>query len=80
MDRNNTENYSAVARLRQQIEQEYEAARQGLTGLAQGRSQHTFITARMEHMGVYHVQLAALIGEQEAARMVYEILERSGTP
>ncbi len=74
MDRNNTENYSAVARLRQQIEQEYEAARQGLTGLAQGMSQHTFITARMEHMGVYHVQLAALVGEQEAARMVYEIL------
>ncbi len=76
MDRNNTENYSAVARLRQQIEQEYEAARQGLTGLAQGISQHAFITARMERMGVYHVQLADLIGEQEAARMVYEILER----
>jgi hypothetical protein len=41
---------SEVARLRQRIRMEYEAAVRGLCGLTQGTAQHAFITRRMEHM------------------------------
>ena len=37
-----------MAHLIQSIEAEYQAAQQGLIGLAQGMAHHQFITARME--------------------------------
>ena len=43
-------NKSEVARLMQRIDEEYEAAERGLSGLAQV-AQHEFITARMERIG-----------------------------
>lgn len=67
---------SEVARLLQQIEQEYEAAQRGLTGLAAGVSQHAFITARVENMGRCHKALTTLVGENQATKMVAETLER----
>jgi hypothetical protein len=69
------ENVSEVARLRQQIEVEYLAASQGLTGLACGTSQHSFITARMENLGACHEKLIALVGSQEAIQIMAEVLE-----
>ena len=39
---------SEIARLRQQIQLEYEAAQRGLSGLASGVARHDFIEARME--------------------------------
>lgn len=69
------ENRSEVARLRQRIAQEYEAARRGLTGLAYGTATHEFITRRMEQIGSCHETLKHLVGEQEATRMLAETLE-----
>ncbi len=55
--------HSEVARLLQQIQQEYEAAQRGLTGVASGSAQHAFITARMERMSALHDQLHDLVGD-----------------
>jgi len=71
---------SDVARLRQQIAQEYEAATRGLMGLAQGTAQHCFITARMERIADYHQTLIQLVGVQEATQMVSELSERTCDP
>lgn len=67
---------SEVARLLQQIEQEYQAAQYGLTGLAVGVSRHDFITARVENMNLCHKALTTLVGEEQATKMVAETLER----
>ncbi len=72
---NAPENRSEVARLRQRIAEEYEAAMCGLTGLASGTAKHKFITKRMEQMGACHETLKQLVGEQEATRMLAETLQ-----
>ncbi len=69
------EQRSEVARLLTQIGLEYEAARQGLSGLAAGTSQHTFITQKMENMGRCHQELQHLVGEVPAIAMIAEQLE-----
>ena len=69
------ESRSEVARLRQRIAQEYEAATRGLTGLAYGTARHEFITRRMEQIGSCHETLKRLVGEQEATRMLAETME-----
>lgn len=66
---------SDIARLRQRIAEEYEAATRGLTGFATGFAKHQFITQRMEHIGMYHETLQRLVGEQEATKIVAETLE-----
>lgn len=58
---------SEVARLKQQIQREYEAAQQALTGLSLGTARHAFIIARMENVQRAHEQLAALVRPEEAA-------------
>lgn len=68
------ENHSEIARLRQQIADEYVAATSGLTGLASGTATHKFITARMERMQACHAALKDLVGEQEASRMMNDTL------
>jgi hypothetical protein len=72
------ENQSEVARLRERLEREYQAAEWGLHGLAAGVSRHEFITAKMERMGECHQQLAQLIGTDEATRMLVEIIDGTG--
>jgi hypothetical protein len=63
---------SEVARIREQIEAEYEAAKNGLTGLAQyGR--HAFINARYRRIDALHRELADVVGEQEALTIVDDI-------
>ncbi len=65
---------SEVARLREQLATEYQAAKQGLSGLASGTAQHRFITHRMERMSLCHDELKKLVGEQEAAHILIETL------
>lgn len=72
------ENKSEVARLMRQIQMEYEAAQQGLSGLA-AVSRHDFITARMENIGEHHVALQQLIGEQKAIHFLAQVFEGKNT-
>jgi hypothetical protein len=62
--------HSEVARLLDQIREEYEAAMRGVSGLAQGTSRHSFITTRMENMGKLQTQLDELIGDNAIALVV----------
>lgn len=50
------ENKSEVARLRQQIQAEYQSAQQAISGFA-NVGKHEYITARMENMGKLHEEL-----------------------
>jgi hypothetical protein len=68
---------SEVARLRQSIHLEYEAAQRGLYGPAQGAAQHAFITKRLENMAAHHQALKQLVGEQGAIEILVEVLEQS---
>lgn len=72
------ESKSEVARIKRQIELEYEAAMRGLYGFAAGAAKHEFITARMENMGRCHEKLVTLVGEQEATRALAQALEQAG--
>lgn len=67
---------SEIARIRQQIELEQQAAWLGLYGLAQGTAQHTFITAKMERIWDLRETLVPLVGEDEANRMMCESCEQ----
>ncbi len=69
-------NKSEVARLRQQYAEEYEAAQRGLSGLAMGSARHAFITRKMANMCVCQLELAKLVGEQEAARLLNEAVDK----
>lgn len=70
-------NESDVARLLETIDLEYQAAWNGLSGLAQGTSQHDFINAKLERMEDARQELEKLVGENEAARMVVEQMNKS---
>jgi hypothetical protein len=61
---------SEVARVLQRIQQEYEAAEQGLSGLACGAAKHQFINAKMERLHEAHEQLEALLGQEEATALI----------
>jgi hypothetical protein len=61
---------SEVARLLTQIREEYEAAVQGISGLAYGTSRHSFITTRMENMSKLQTQLDELVGDESIALVV----------
>ncbi len=73
----NTKNQSEVARLLQQISEEYEAATRGLSGLASGTARHDFITKKMENMGQNFEDLAEAVGsKQEAMAIFAQVLAR----
>jgi hypothetical protein len=57
---------SEVARLRAQIDLEFEAMQRGLHGVAAGTAKHQFIMAKMERAGRLTDELAGYVGEQEA--------------
>jgi hypothetical protein len=69
---------SEVARILEQIRMEYEAAMQGLSGLSQGGTRHSFITTKMEHMGELQFELEKLIGDESIA-LVANALENMPT-
>jgi hypothetical protein len=58
---------SEIARIRETIAASYMAAQWGLSGLAYGTSQHSFITARMEQMEEGYKALEAIVGDQAIA-------------
>ena len=68
------ENSSEVARLRQTIEAEYTAAQRALHAPAMV-AKHEFITKRMEGMQHAHEELQAIVGEEEAIKLVAATLE-----
>ena len=68
---------SEIARLREQIAREHEAACWARTGLAVGTAQHWFITRRMERIGEHQQQLSTLVGEQESIAFVAYLMEKS---
>lgn len=70
------EQNSEVARLRQQIEEEYEAMMRGLSSFAAGSAKHDFLQARMRRADSIHSQLAQHVGEQEATHTVCEIYNK----
>ena len=71
-----------VARLLDQIREEYEAAMRGLSGLAHGVSRHSFIVTRMENMGQLQTQLDELVGDDAPALVVtaLESATKKGKP
>jgi hypothetical protein len=71
------ENKSEVARVLQQITDEYTSAKLGLTGYAQV-SEHEFITKRMENIGQLHTELQTLVGD-DAMAMIADTLNTAGS-
>jgi hypothetical protein len=69
-----SESKSEVARLRQQIDLEYESAKQGLSGLASGTALHAFITTRTENIQALHEELIELVGPDEALKILAETI------
>lgn len=61
---------SEVARLMREIDEAYQAAQWGLTGLASGRARHDFINVREEHIALCHQELTALVGPEQAIALV----------
>jgi hypothetical protein len=66
---------SEIARIRAQIQAEYEAATRGLSGLSAGSTRHTFITAKMENIARCQKQLIELTGKEQAMQIILETLE-----
>ena len=67
---------SEVARLRMQIDQEFEAMRNGLYGLSAGSTKHQFIETKMQRIGAYEDQLATHVGKEESARVTCQAYMR----
>lgn len=63
-------NKSEIAQIRQRIEEELEAMRLGMNGIAAGTARHAFIHARMEHIGACQERLADHIGQSAAQNLV----------
>jgi hypothetical protein len=66
------ESKSAVARLRQQIALEYEAAERALSAPAI-TARHEFITKRMEAMWSHFQALEQVVGTDEAKKLINEL-------
>ena len=61
---------SDVARILQQIEQEYQASKLGLEGLASGTARHDFISKKTENIGKHHDLLVDLVGSEQAIALI----------
>ncbi len=61
-----------LRRLLRQIEEEYNAAKSGMNGLASGTARHAFINARMENIDRCRVELTKLVGEGEALKLIVQ--------
>jgi hypothetical protein len=72
--------HSAIARLKEQIDAEAEAAQLAMYGPAQGISRHQFITARMERMGRLHEELKSLIGDEADYYLISAMEKRNTFP
>lgn len=72
---NTSDSKSEVARLRERLELEEQAAYLAMHGLAAGVSRHDFINTRMERFGSYLAALKPLVGEQEAGRLTIQAMD-----
>ena len=61
---------SDVAQILKQIEQEYQASKRGLEGLASGSARHDFISKKTENIGKYHDHLTELVGPEQAIALI----------
>lgn len=61
---------SEVARLLEQIRQEYEAAVRGVKEFASGTAQHKVINQKMARMYEWQEELETLVGEDAAIALV----------
>jgi hypothetical protein len=61
---------SDVAQILKQIDQEYQASKRGLEGLASGTARHDFIQQRTEKIGQCHEHLSELIGPEQAIALI----------
>jgi hypothetical protein len=64
------DNKSEVVRILKQIDQEYQASKLGLLGLASGTTRHDFIQTKTEAIGKCHEQLVELVGPEQAISMI----------
>lgn len=64
---------SEVARLMRQIDEAYQAAKWGLSGLAFGTARHDFINAKQERIAACHEKLSTLVGQDEAIKLVAQV-------
>ena len=68
---------SEVARLLAEIELSYQAARRGLSGLAEGVARHEFITKKMECIEEGRAALVGLVGSEKAMALIAQTLENA---
>jgi hypothetical protein len=61
---------SEIARILRQIEQEYQASKFGLEGLASGTARHDFISKKAENIGKCHEELVKIVGSEQAIAIV----------
>jgi hypothetical protein len=61
---------SEVDQIRAQIQAEYEAAKQGLSGFASGAARHDFISTKTTNIGKCHEQLVELLGPEQAISII----------
>jgi hypothetical protein len=61
---------SDVARILKQIDQEYQASKRGLEGLASGSARHDFISKKTENIGKHHDHLTELVGPEQAIALI----------
>jgi len=64
---------SEVAQIKEQMVAEYEAGKRGLEGLSQGTARHQFITQKTENMSRCHTRLIALVGQEQASKIIAEV-------
>ncbi|HLX40761.1 MAG TPA: hypothetical protein VKR42_09515 [Ktedonobacteraceae bacterium] len=64
-------NESEVARLRRQIDMEFEALQRIKSGLSIGTARHDFISARMRSVDGCQDKLEQLVGDAQASQIVY---------
>jgi len=69
--------HSEVARLLAEIELSYQAAKRGLSGLADGTAKHEFITKRMERIEEGRVALVGIVGSERAMELIAQTLENA---
>jgi hypothetical protein len=66
---------SEVARLLKEIELTYQAAENGLSGLAAGTARHEFIKAKMENLDQYRESLTQFVGADQAMELLVQVIE-----
>lgn len=73
-DVQDTQHYSEVRRLIEQLDAECEAARLAMTGFAEV-ARHERITKRMENIGKIHDELKDIVGEEESVEILVKSME-----